>query len=145
MIAPFLALFLAAGHPMHTSVAELDAARGEARIAIRLYADDLAAAVPAAAAPAADSALSRYVRARFLLADRAGRPVALVWVGAERTDGAVVLRLRARLPGGLRGSRVASTVLHERFHDQVNVVRATEGGRTTTVLFLPRDGPRALP
>jgi hypothetical protein len=143
VIRPLLALLLAAAHPMHTSVAELVTEGGETRIAIRVYADDLAGAVPGDG-PTADSALARYVRARFVLADREGRPVPLRWAGAERTDGAVVLRLQGRLPGGLRGARVASTLLHERFHDQVNVVRATEAGHTSTLLFLRGDGPRAL-
>ena len=145
---PLAALLLAlAGHPMHTSVAEIghDRSTGEVRVAIRLYSDDLADAVPAALVPGADSALARYTRVRFLLADRTGRPVALTWAGSERAGDAVVLRLRGHLPGGLRGTRVVSRLLHERFLDQVNVVRVSEGGRTATLLFLRGDESRALP
>ena len=142
MIRSVLLALLAAGHPMHTSVAELESAGGEVRVAIRVYADDLAGAD--ADAPA-DSALARYARTHFLLADAAGRPVSLLWLGVDRTGGALVLRMRAPLPGGLGGARVVSSLLHERFTDQVNIVRATEGGRTTTLLFLRGDGPRTLP
>jgi hypothetical protein len=141
-----LGLLLAA-HPMHTSVAELryDRATREAMVTIRVYSDDLAGAVPAAERAAADSALVRYVRARFALADRRGRPLRLEWHGVERAADALLIKLRAALPEGLEGARVAHLLLHDRFGDQVNVVRASYGGRTATLLFVPGDGPKRLP
>jgi hypothetical protein len=52
---------------MHTSVAELryDRTAREAMVAIRVYSDDLAGAVPGANRAVADSALARYVRGGF--------------------------------------------------------------------------------
>ena len=149
MVTHALAGLLAAtvAHPMHTSVAELryDEARRETTVAIRVYPDDLARAVPGAGRGAADSVLVRYVRARFLLVDQGGRPLRLEWRGVDREADALVIRLRAAMPGGLEGARVAHLLLHDRFGDQVNVVRASYGGRAATLLFLPGEGPKRLP
>ena len=144
-----LALLLAlagAGHPMHTSVTEVgyEPAAGALRIAIRVYADDLAGAV-ADERGQGDSALARYGRARFSIAAADGSTIPLAWRGAERVADAVVLRFEGRHPGGLRGLRVGSSILHERFRDQVNVVRISEGARTTTLLFLQGDAPKTVP
>ncbi|MEP6688251.1 MAG: DUF6702 family protein [Gemmatimonadales bacterium] len=143
-----LALAGARAHPMHTAVTELaqqDAA-GHTAIQVRVYLDDLQAAVGASAGAAgADSAMSRYLRASFALADRTGRPVRLTWTGAERTGDVILLRLRGEVPGGLAGARVTSLVLCERFEDQVNVVRAVYAGRTTTLLFTRGETAKVLP
>lgn len=145
-----LALALAAGraHPMHTAVAELiqEGPRGQATISLRVFADDFQAAVPPSPdAAAADSAMARYLRGTFALADRAGRPVRLAWVGAERAGDVIVLRLRGEVPGGLAGARVTSLVLCDRFEDQVNIVRAVYGSRTATLLFTRGEASKALP
>jgi len=150
-----LALALAGGraHPMHTTVTEVvqQDAGGRASIQVRVYVEDLQAAVPlpagtaAAEWAAADSAMARYLRATFALADRTGRPVRLAWAGAERTGDVILLRLRGEVPGGLTGARVTSLVLCERFEDQVNVVRAEYAGRTTTLLFTRGETAKVLP
>jgi hypothetical protein len=116
-------------------------AGGRGRIAIRLYADDLAGAVPAPA----DSAISRYLRGRFAIRDRRDTPVPLRWEGLERSADAVVIRLEAAMPAGLAGARIANLLLTERFRDQVNVVRAVSPDATTTLLFTPGDGAKTLP
>jgi hypothetical protein len=135
-------------HPMHTAVAELAQpdAGGTISVQIKVFADDFQAAVPLPEDPAvADSAMARYLRGAFALADRTGRPVRLAWAGAERAGDVVLLRLRGSVPGGLAGARVTSLVLCERFADEVNVVRATYGGRTETLLFTPGESSKALP
>jgi hypothetical protein len=145
-----LALALAGGraHPMHTTVTEVmqEDARGDVSIQVRMYIDDLGAAVSLPAGTSgADSAMARYLRATFALADRTGRPVRLRWAGAEPTGDVILLRLRGEVPGGLAGARVTSLVLCERFEDQVNVVRAEYAGRTTTLLFTRGETAKALP
>lgn len=136
-------------HPMHTAVAELEQvdARGATVVQLRLFADDLIGAVPASAGPRsqADSAIARYLRGSFAIADRSGRPVRLIWDGAERSGDVVLLRLRGRVPGGLAGARVTSLMLCERFADQVNVVRATYEGRAETMLFTRGEQSKTLP
>ena len=150
-----LALALVGGraHPMHTAVTEVvqEDAGGRTSIQVRVYVDDLQAAVSLPAIPAGtdsaaiDSMMARYLRATFALADRTGRPVRLAWVGAEQAGDVILLRLRGEVPGGLAGARVTSLVLCERFEDQVNVVRAEYAGRTTTLLFTRGETAKALP
>jgi hypothetical protein len=155
-----LALALAGGrvHPIHTTVTEVvqENAGGRVSIQVRVYVDDLRAAVSllshtagadfrSADSAAADTAMARYLRATFALADRTGRPVRLAWAGAERTADVILLRLRGEVPGGLAGARVTSLVLCERFEDQVNVVRAEYAGRTTTLLFTRGETAKVLP
>ena len=148
--AVVLALTLARGsaHPMHTAVAEVvqEDPRGAASVRLRVFADDLGAAVALPADPAAaDSAMAKYLRGTFALADRQGRPVRLQWEGAVRSGDVILLRLRGVVPGGLEGARVTSLVLCDRFPDQVNIVRATYAGRATTLLFTRGEASKALP
>jgi hypothetical protein len=135
-----------AAHPMHTSVAEVrqDGGRGSVSVTMRVFPDDLARAVPAASTRA-EAELLRYVRDRFSIADRAGRLLALQWVGAERVADVLVIRLRASAPAGLAGARIEHRLLQERFENQVNIVRATYAGRSATLIFLRGDAARQLP
>ena len=141
-------LLMGARHPMHTAVTEIvhTAGASTADIRIRVFADDFG--VVATGAPgtaAADSAMSRYVRGRFAVADPSGRPIALRWAGAQREGDVILLTLRAPVTGPLKGARVFSSLLSERFDDQINIVRATYDGRTETLLFTPGDAPKVLP
>jgi hypothetical protein len=158
-----LALVGGRAHPMHTTVTEVvqDDARGHVSIQVRVYVDDLRAAVSLPSgtfgaeseatdsrrgdSAAADSAMARYLRGTFALADRTGRPVRLTWAGAEPTGDVMLLRLQGEVPGGLAGARVTSLVLCERFEDQVNVVRAEYAGRAATLLFTRGGTAKALP
>jgi hypothetical protein len=156
-----IALVGGRAHPMHTSVTEVvqEDARGHVSIQVRMYVDDLRAAVSLPTgtlgadsegtergdSAAADSAMARYLRSTFALADRTGRAVRLTWAGAEPAGDVILLRLRGEVPGGLAGARVTSLVLCERFEDQVNVVRAEYAGRTTTLLFTRGETAKALP
>jgi hypothetical protein len=133
---------------MHTAVAEITHTAGTpaAEIVIRVFADDFGTSVPETPGTAdADSAMSRYVRGHFALADRAGRPVALRWAGASREGDVILLRLAVPAPSGLIGARVANALLCERFPDQVNIVRAVYDGHSTTLLFTPGDAAKVLP
>jgi hypothetical protein len=137
----------AVAHPMHTAVAEItyDRETRTAAIHIRVFADDFTAAlIPDPTAPA-DSAMSRYVRGAFALADRSGRPLPIHWVGAAREGDVVVLHLRVTVPVGLAKGKVLSAILSERFEDQVNIVRASYDGHVTTLLFTRGDPAKALP
>jgi len=147
-LAVLAGALLGGTHPMHTAVTELaqDDPRGATTVQIKVFADDFRAAVPLASDPAAaDSAMARYLRGTFALADRTGRPVRLTWVGAERAGDVLLRRLSAAVRGGLPGARVTSLVLCERFEDEVNVVRAAYGGRTETLLFTRGESSKALP
>lgn len=152
MLAPAAALLLSAGtHPTHDSFSELnyDAARRTLTVRIRAFADDLGTAI--AAMPAAarrlppDSAMARYVGATVLFIDASGRLVSLRWLGAEQQDDAIVMRLGASAPAGLRGWRLSQALLVEHYTDQVNVVHTIYGGRNASLLFTRGDVPKALP
>lgn len=134
-------------HPLHTALTEVSSnpSTSEIAVRIRIFADDLAAAVPAGTGAAADTAMSGYARGTFALVDRSGRPVPLRWEGMERTGDTIVLRLGATLAGGLGQAKLLSAVLWERFPDQVNIVRASYNGRMTTLLFTPGDRAKTLP
>jgi hypothetical protein len=135
-------------HPLHTALTEISyqAHTQTVAIGIRLFADDVASLVPAMSTAAkADSALSRYVRGTFALADSSGRPVPLRWKGTQRAGDMVLLQLGATLAGGLRQARVLDLLLCERFHDQINIMRASYGGRTITLLFTQGDAAKVLP
>ena len=130
---------------MHTSLTDLQAdTAGCLRVALRLYADDLALAVGSAPAPPSDSAVSRYVRSRLTITDRRGFSVALRWEGLEPSGNALVIHLAGAMPEGLGGARIADLLLTERFRDQVNVVRAARPEGTATLLFTAGDGAKEL-
>ncbi|MGH7498961.1 MAG: DUF6702 family protein [Gemmatimonadales bacterium] len=124
----------------------LVAAALSADISIRVFADDFGAVVSLPpGAETADSAMSRYVRGRFAVSDRSGRPVALRWVGVERKGDVILIHVAVPALQGLSGTRVTSALLCERFEDQINIVRATYDGRSTTLLFTPGDASKVLP
>ena len=137
----------AVAHPMHTAVAEItyDSGTRTAAIRIRVFADDFTAALSQDRATPSDSAMSRYVRGAFALADRSGRPLPIHWVGSAREGDVVVVHLRVTVPSGLAKGKVLSAILSERFPDQVNIVRASYDGRTITLLFTRGEPAKALP
>jgi hypothetical protein len=135
-------------HPMHTAAAEIvyDAATTAATIRIRVFVDDFTAAVhsPPPGTVAGDSAIVRYVTSSFSIVDRTGTRLRLRWQGVERAGDVQVLRFIAAAPAGLAGGKLASTLLSECFEDQVNIVRATYGGRTRTLVFTRGEAAKAL-
>jgi hypothetical protein len=138
----------AAAHPMHTSVTEIvqETDGRSVRIGMRLFADDLGETIGTATDGAAsDSLISAYVRRRFIVAYETASPIPLQWEGAELVGDVLRVRLRAVAPRGLAGVRLTNSVLCERFEDQVNVVRATYGGRAATLIFTRGDPAKPLP
>lgn len=134
---------LLAVHPIHTAVAELldDPATHTVLVSVRAFADDLAAAV----VPGDTSAVLAYVLPRLTLVNAGGRAIALRPAGLIRAGNVVRIQLRGWAPEGLAGARVRMPLLTERFEDQVNIVRATYGGRTASLLFTRRDQAKVLP
>jgi hypothetical protein len=140
-------LLVGARHPMHTAVTEITCDRScpESAISIRVFADDFSGVVSGApGSRAADSAMSRYVRAHLTLADGAGRPLALRWSTARLDGDVILLQLRAPAAAACPGARIRSAILADRFPDQINIVRARCGARLVTLLFTPGDAAKAL-
>ncbi len=133
-------------HPLHSTHTELREERGGGiTLTVRAFTDDLHAAVRAAEGSTGDSALARYVRRSLRLTGAGGQAVSLEWRAARADGNVTYLSLTGLLPGGLRGARVQQVMLMERFSDQVNVVQVRTPGGATSLLFLPGQGPKALP
>jgi len=139
---------LASAHPIHTSYAEADF-RPETKkfeVALRVYPDDLEAALTARAGktitlahtppPAFDVLLLAYLRATFLLRAADGTAPTLHLVGRELKDRDQHLWIyfECALPGGLAGARLSHRVLRDTFPEQINALRP--GPTAATVLFL---------
>jgi hypothetical protein len=143
----------ALAHPLHTTLAELsyDATTRVLQVSLRVFADDFAAAVTRDAgartvgALPPDSAMFRYVAARFAVAAPGAAPMALRWCGVRRAGEVLLLCLRATGVRAIAGARVRSALLTEVFADQVNLVQATYGGRRRMLLLTPRTDARPLP
>jgi hypothetical protein len=137
-----------ATHPIHTTATEVvqEADGRMVRIEVRLFPDDLAAAIGAAwETPDADSLIRAYVSSHLTLSDRGGAPLSLQWIAADRLGDVVRAHLRTIVPGGLAGTKIRNRLLCDRFPGQVNVVRATYDGRSATLLFTPGDPAKPLP
>lgn len=142
----------ALAHPVHTSLAEADyhADTHRLEIALRVFADDLEAALSAQAgrkvslektAPAElDTLVQTYLAAHFTVRAPTGGPaLPFRWVGRELKDrdNELWLYFETVLPGGLQGARLRHGLLVDQFSDQINTVRLRAGNRQTTLVFFP--------
>lgn len=139
-----------AAHPLHSSLAEIEyhAERRVLEISVKLFADDLCAAVGGSCEGTEvppDSILSSYARGSFALENGQGVPLRLRWLGADRAGGTVVLRLESDIPGGdSRRIRVLHAMLWEQFSDEVNLVQVRHDRRIDTLLFTRGDQPKVV-
>ena len=136
---------LADVHPLHTTLTQVAAGPGRATIWVRAFADDFARGVAASRAPAGANAEQAYLAASVAVWDRAGHRAALQPCGSRREGDLLWYCLRAQTPGGLGGARILNQMQFAVYDDQVNVVQAEYGGRKTSLLFVPGDGPKRLP
>jgi hypothetical protein len=135
-------------HPLHTSLAEIvfDPAAKEIRVSIRVFADDLKRASDGYARSHAGTRFPviDYVRSAFVIADRAGHPVALASCGAKPVGDLMWLCFRATGPAGPAGFRVTHKVLFDLYTDQINIVQASYGGKKVSLLYTRGDGFKRL-
>lgn len=116
-----------------------------AEVAIKVFADDLEAALTAErgrrvrldVTPDVERLVEAYITANFLVANESGDPVALAWVGMEPDADAVWIYLEAAAPNTLSGWRIHDKVLFDRFSEQVNTVNVSQLGRKITLTFKP--------
>jgi hypothetical protein len=143
-------------HPLHTTITTIsyDARTHVLTAMMRLFVDDLAravrqrsggAAVRVGASTGDDSAATEYVRTMFTVAGDDGRSTPLAVCGLRRTGDVQWICLRATLPHGLAGLRIADTVLTELYADQVNVVMADDTQGHASLLFTRGDKVKSLP
>lgn len=136
-------------HEIHSTMTEMRVNGSAVELRIRVFADDLSAAVAlhARAAVPADSsvalpALDAYVRSSVSLVDEHGAVRPLDRCGITRMREAYLLCYRSATAGQARSLVVRQTLLNERHRDQVNVVRVEAFGRRRT-LVLTRSAPSA--
>lgn len=142
-----------AAHPLHTTMTELTfrPADRTAVAIVRVFADDFGTAVgrhtgvrPAADHTVPPRAAFAYLSRALIVIGRDGQRLSLTWCGERRAGEVLFMCVRAPAPGGLRGMRVASTLMFEMFADQVNIVQAVDGRRKQSLLFTPGARPKLI-
>jgi len=150
-------------HKIHVSVTHLEfnQPRQTVEIVIRVFTDDLENALSRSGArevkidPGAAGKDKRvgeqvmaYLRGKFELKNKAGRPVILSWNGIEgQPDGLANmfwLYFKGRMPGGLEGAQMRNKIFCELFDDQVNIVNAKHQGKQIGLMFESKDDFKAL-
>lgn len=144
----------ARAHTFHASLAEVEhnAAEKRVEIAIRLFADDLEAAlsretgrrVRLDATPSVDAAILSYLAKHFVVTGADGAPLRLEWVGKELTVGTVWVYVQAAAPSGIVGARMRYDVFFELFDDQLNSVNLKDGSRIWTLHFTPGETEKPI-
>ena len=131
--------------PLHLSLTEANYNRDRGRLVltVRVQTTDLeailseraqrkiTAADPAELAPLALA----YVREKLRLTSAAGETLRLEWAGHDLTEKQLFLFFEAPLTGGLTGTRIANTLLLERFPDQINSIELRDGAVKKTLVF----------
>ena len=77
--------------------------------------------------------------------DARGQRVSLSWQGVRRQGDLLWITMRASTVQSLRGVRLGSALLFDKFDDQVNIVQVTEGTAHRSMLFTSGDGGKAKP
>lgn len=145
-------------HPLHTSFAEADyrPATNRLEVALRVFADDLEAALSAAAgrrisltttpADEFNALVQAYTTRHFTVRPAAGTPATLQWVGRELKDrdNEVWLYFELALPGGIEGARIRHALLEDSFPSQINTVRVRDGKRQATLVFFPERAEKVV-
>lgn len=125
-------------HPVHASRLELVASDRKVTATILVFRDDFP---PGTRLPAIAGYLGRTLR----LTEAGGRPVTLRPVTVTAEAERLRIELQGTSVGPLRGGRLAVTVLHEQFTDQVNVAAVRIDGRRAQLVFLKGDAAQGLP
>ena len=141
-------------HPLHSTITELvtDLTRGTVRATIRVFADDLRAAVLRSAGSrpipmvgaAWDAAVLTYATSAFELRDARGRALRLRSCGVRRAADLVWLCVEADVTRDGGPLRVRNAMLCELYEDQVNVVQGNVGGSRRSLLFVRGDRVKEL-
>lgn len=140
MVSPLVAALAVAAHPLHSSMTTVawHVETHTVELAMRVFTQDLNDALARRTGTACS-----YAQAVVILRDADGRRIPTVQCTATREQDVTWIRLSASVSDP-RGVRLANTVLFELFADQINIVQASLGGRSRTVLFTRGDGPKPL-
>lgn len=140
-------------HPLHTTLTEVsvDATSHSVHLVVRVFADDLGAALarrahlPSVPAGRAwDDAASSYVVSAVAIADRGNRAVALRSCGTRRSGDLLWICLEGTTLEAAQELRGRNAMLCDLFDDQVNIVQFVTGAQKHSVLFTRGDGLKRL-
>lgn len=140
----------ALAHPLHTSFATVTVDRhtGAVDVSLRAFADDFTAAAREWSRKKSSRSTSSpalgYALESLLLRDSRGRVLSLQSCGEKRVGDLMWICLRGRLSPGSSLSSVRSSVLVEKYSDQVNIVQASYLQRKSSLLFTAGDGEKLL-
>jgi hypothetical protein len=135
-------------HPLHTTLTEIsvDASRHTVRAVVRLFADDLAAALarhPSLGGNSMNDRAAAYVGAALSLSAR-GRALPMRSCGVRRSGDLLWVCLESTMPEGVDQLSARNPLLLEAFSDQVNIVQIGDGPTRRSVLFLKGDRDKPL-
>lgn len=140
MVGGLILALAVAAHPLHSSVTTIawHAETHTIELAMRVFTQDLNNALARRPGSACG-----YAQAVMLLNDTAGKPIPTGQCSVTTEQDVTWIRLSATV-GDPRGLRLVNMVLFEMFADQINIVQASIGGRSHTMLFTRGDGPKPL-
>ncbi len=150
---PLLLFFPAAAHKFHVSFTQIEynAAAKTAEITVRVFANDLEAALSQRRGKAvkldhkdAPALIAMYLRETVELKGSRGQVKKLTWIGMEPKADVALLYVEAKLPEGLAGTQLRQRVFFELFEDQVNQVLLKAANHKTSVEFKRGAGFKAL-
>jgi hypothetical protein len=136
-------------HPLHSTITEitLDPTRGTVHATMRIFADDLRAALAATSrgrtlppgGPDWDAAVAAYATRAFALQDARGRPLPLRRCDGRRTADLLWLCFEANVARDAGHLQVRNAMLCDLYEDQVNVVQGVVDGARRSLLFVRGD------
>jgi hypothetical protein len=141
-----VAVHTANAHPLHTTLTEVrvDPTHHTVRAMIRLFADDLTAALRRGDARSTmESGAATYVASMFSLSS-AGRPVVLQSCGVRRGGDLFWVCLESAGPANVAHLRARNALLVDTFADQVNIVQIGDGSSRKSIVFLKGDRDKPL-
>ena len=132
---------IASAHPLHTSLAKIsiDGSGRNVSVSIRVFADDFELA-----AAASRLSTTEYARRAVSVTDSHGSVVGLEPCGVVRKVDLLWICLKGRAASNAGRGTVTSTILFERFGDQINVVTTELEGKSRKFLFTPGSKPRRI-
>lgn len=152
--SPLLSFNLAASaHKFHVSFTQIEynAQEKTAEITLRVFADDLEAALSQRSGKSvkldhkdAATLILAYLRETLELKGRNGQIKKFVWIGMEPKADVALLYVEAKLPDGIAGLQLRQRVFFALFEDQVNQVLLKSGSAKSSLEFKRGDGFKAL-
>ncbi|RAK65303.1 hypothetical protein DLM85_17395 [Hymenobacter edaphi] len=134
-------------HAYHASIMEarVNAKTQQLEVALKIFTDDLEAALSAgqprhlslAETPAArlTPLLAGYLRRTVAIGTRPGEALPITYAGQQVEKDAHWLYFSVKLPAAARGLTLRHRLLMEQFPDQMNIVNLEAGGKKQSALF----------